>query len=257
VAESHRLWLPGVIRKPIPAGSNDPQIIPVGAVFHVAVSRADSLHDYFDGPSGGIESTGYIRADGTIEQYRPVTTECDAQGDGNSWISGGRRYGLTSWETEGMGPGEWTSAQLASIKLVISWHHKDWGIPLRRNPGWNAAGFGYHCLFDRWNRNAHSCPGPQRVEQFNHEIVPWMRRGGDGDDMSYLDWPKKDREALAADMAKAVLRTKDVNNRTADGDLQKVVSLAAQVSNTESSVDQLRGEVRELTELINRHFNKE
>ena len=70
------------------------------------------------------------------------------------------------------------------------------------------------------------------------------------DDVSYLDWPKKDREALAEDIAKAVLRTKDVNNRDADGELQKVVSLAAQVSNIESSVDQLRND-------INRFINKE
>ena len=46
-----------------------------GDVFHVAVSEAKSLHDFFMN-NGGIESTGYIRRDGTIEQYRPPMAIC-------------------------------------------------------------------------------------------------------------------------------------------------------------------------------------
>jgi len=168
------LWLPGVVKKPIPQGANDPLIIPVGDVFHIAVSEAASLHDFFE-RSGGIESTGYIRRDGTIEQYRPLNVECDAQGDGNSWVRDGKRYGLNSWETQGMGEGEWTPQQIASIKFIIGWKHRNYGTPLRLNPGPNASGFGYHRMFKQWNKNAHSCPGSDRVQQFHGVIVPWMK----------------------------------------------------------------------------------
>lgn len=204
------LWIPGVVRKPIPQGSNDPFIIPVGDVFHVAVSEGSSLQDYFWHRSGGIESTGYIRRDGTIEQYRPLNVECDAQGDGNSWVSGGRRYGFNSWETQGMGEGKWTPEQLAAIKKIIAWKHAQYGTPLRLPATWDSPGFGYHRLHSRWNKNGHSCPGPDRVVQFNQIIVPWMRQGADPtaeeDDMpAYSEWSAKDKKALQDDIVDAIL----------------------------------------------------
>lgn len=173
---THKLFVPGAVRKPIPQTSSDPTIIPVGPIFHVAVSEASSLHDFFSN-DGGIESTGYIRRDGTVEQYRPLNVECDAQFDGNSWIgTDGRRYGFTSWETQGMGEGTWTPEQVASIEAIIAFHHEQWGTPYRVAPAWNVAGVGYHSLFAEWNHNNHSCPGPDRIVQFRRVIVPWLRQ---------------------------------------------------------------------------------
>lgn len=180
------LWFPGAERKPIPQGSNDPFITPVGDVFHIAVTESRTLYSTFtDGR--GIESTGYIRRDGSVEQYRPVNIECDAQGDGNSWISGGSRVGLNSWESQGMGDGEWTPEQIATIKAIIRWKHENFGTPLRVCPSPNSGGVGYHRLFNAWNKNAHSCPGDDRVRQFNNIIVPWLNAGtpeGDWFDMT-------------------------------------------------------------------------
>lgn len=223
-------WLPGVVKKSIPQTSTDPDIIPVGPIFHVAVSEADSLHDFFE-RDGGIESHGYIRRDGTIEQYRPVTVECDAQNAGNSWISHGKRYGFTSWETQGMGSGEWTPEQVASIKFIIGWHHDEWDVPLRKCPAWNAPGVGYHCLFEEWNTNHHSCPGPDRVKQFEHTIVLWMHQGGDEDDMT----PEQE-DRLVRKIADAV-RAVPVKNKDAAGDVQGVGNLASILTNIESSAD--------------------
>lgn len=171
---SRPLWLPGAIRKPIPQGANDPKIIPAGDIFHIAVTEASSLYGWFNGPSGGIESTGYIRRDGTVEQYRPFNVECDAQGDGNSFIRSGRRYGFCSWETQGMGDGYWTAKQVATIKRIIEFRHEHYGVPYRQAPAWNMRGFGYHRMYDRWNPNRHSCPGDDRVRQWRNVIVPWM-----------------------------------------------------------------------------------
>lgn len=176
----HKLWIPGAIHKPIPQTESDPNIIPVGDIFHIAVFDGPSLFDLFtDGR--GIESTGYIRKDGTIEQYRPLTVQCDAQFDGNSFArADGKLYGFNSWESQGgvpNGAGVWTDEQLDAIRLIIRFTHDQWGHPLRLAPAWNEGGYGYHRLYERWNKNHHSCPGDQRVAQFKQIIVPWLQDG--------------------------------------------------------------------------------
>lgn len=158
--------LPFAIHRLIPPGKNDPTIVPVGNAFHVAVSESRSLHDYFDGPSGGIESHGYIRRDGTVEQYRTLDREADAQAAGNSFTYQGKRCGFLSWETQGMGSGEWTPEQVATIRRIMQWTHDHLGTPLGQAPAWNRPGNGYHSLFAEWNPNGHSCPGPDRIRQW-------------------------------------------------------------------------------------------
>lgn len=172
-----RGFMPGAVAKNIPPGANDPPITPIGVIFHVAVSRADSLHGFFE-HDGGIESHFYVRFDGTIEQYRSIWFEADAQNDGNSFVRGGKRCGFVSVETAGMGSGTWTAAQVASLKQIVLWVKSQSDFPLRKCPAWNAPGVGYHCLFHRWNVNAHSCPGPDRVKQFDRVFVPWFRGAG-------------------------------------------------------------------------------
>lgn len=162
------------IRKMISPGSNDPRIHAVGIIYHVAVSRSDSLYDYFAHRSNGIESHFYIRFDGTIEQYRDTGYEADANYHGNSWVKNGKRYGFLSVETEGMGEGLWTDAQVESLKALTLWAAAEHGFPLRKAPGPYSPGVGYHRMFAAWNPNAHSCPGPDRVKQFNRVFVPWF-----------------------------------------------------------------------------------
>jgi hypothetical protein len=164
----------------IPAGSNDPEIIPVGAILHVDAGSAWSLFNWFNGPSGGIESHLHIRKDGSVEQYRVFGREADANGGGNSWIGrDGRRYGFISVETQGLGPGWWTKEQKAAIKDFLSWSSKEFGYPLRKvkmsRPGdVSQGGVGYHKLFDLWNAQGKPCPGLNRVRWFNNKLVPWM-----------------------------------------------------------------------------------
>lgn len=161
----------------IPPGANDPKIVPVGSVAHVAVSMARDLHGFFNGPSGGIESHFYILFDGTIKQYRDTDYEADAQAAGNSWMEGGVRVGLISYETQGMGDGTWTKQQLRSIKRLNRWlrrkHRRSFRWQLAT--AWNSGGLGYHAQFKEWNPNAHSCPGPARIAQFKAAIRPGTR----------------------------------------------------------------------------------
>lgn len=162
---------PKAIKKLIPPGPNDPRIQPVGMIFHVAVSMADSLHDYFDGPSGGIESHFYVRLDGTVEQYRDTLWEADAQSKGNSFWRDGARKGYISVETEGMGRGQWTPAQMKSLTDLGRWAQKTHKFKKQKCTAWNSDGYGYHAMFGPWNPNNHSCPGPDRIVQFNHELI--------------------------------------------------------------------------------------
>lgn len=155
-------------KKLIPPGPNDPKIKARLAILHIAVSWADSLHDYFDGPSKGIESHFYIQTDGGIEQYRDTDYEADANCDANPFA--------ISIETEGMGEGEWTAAQLASIKRLLEWIVANHDVPFAVPTTWDGSGIGYHILFmDEWAGGPRSCPGPDRIKQFNEVLVPWFK----------------------------------------------------------------------------------
>lgn len=177
-----RGWMSDALHKPIPPGSNDPHITPVGVVCHVAVSKAASLHNFFE-HDGGIGSHFYVRYDGTIEQYRSIWIEADAQVKGNSFWRNGRLCGYVSIETEGMGHGHWTPEQVAAIKRIICFVRAQSPFPARVCRAWDDPGVGYHCQFPEWNPDAHSCPGPDRVPQFHREIKPWLDAGAEEDDM--------------------------------------------------------------------------
>src|SRR5690606_33944857 len=113
-------WYPKAIRCNIPPGSNDPRIRATQAILHVAVSELPSLYHIFQSRNG-IESHFYVRRDGTVEQYRDTDFEADANYKANPRA--------ISIETQGMGDGEWTPAQLASIKELLLWLHRAEGIP--------------------------------------------------------------------------------------------------------------------------------
>lgn len=167
----------GARQRLIPPGGNDPRIIPVGVILHVDAGNSGSLYDYFANKSGGIESHLFIRKDGGVEQYRDTAYEADANYRGNSFVRNGKTYGFISVETQGLAAGEWTSAQLAEIKKFLLWTHKTHGIPLRRCSAWDQAGVGYHVMFGApgpWTPVSKSCPGPDRVKQFNNILVPWL-----------------------------------------------------------------------------------
>lgn len=151
---------PGAVWRPIPPGPNDPVITPTIVILHVAVSRADSLHDYFNGPSGGIESHFYVQPDtlrnghpGGVEQYRDTGREADANFRANSFTGpGGKLCGAISVETAGMEHGEWSESALNRIKALLLWAREVHGIPLRPTPGPFEPGVSYHVMW--------GAPGP-------------------------------------------------------------------------------------------------
>lgn len=183
----------------IPPGSNDPRITPRVAVLHVDAGDAESLYDYFRTRSGGVESHFHVRRDGVIEQYRDTDWQADANHLANDFA--------VSIETQGYGPGEWTAEQLASIKRLLLWLNDEHGIPLAKCPRWDGAGVGYHTLFGApgpWTPIAKSCPGPARISQFDHVLVPWFTNPQE-DDMPLTD---QDIKAIAAETVDQLLAAK-------------------------------------------------
>ena len=158
------------LKKLIPPGKTDPRITPRVVILHVAVNESPSLYDYFNGPSRGVESHFYVRRDGTVEQYRDTAWQADANMQANDFA--------ISIETQGMAAGEWTPEQLAAIKALLTWCHTTHGIPLTVPTRWDGSGVGYHILFmQEWAGGPRSCPGPDRVKQFQNVLVPWMAAG--------------------------------------------------------------------------------
>jgi endonuclease/exonuclease/phosphatase (EEP) superfamily protein YafD len=153
----------------IPPGSSDPAIKPRVAILHVDAGGASSLFHYFRDRSGGIESHFHIKWDGTIEQYRDTGFQADANLDANAFA--------IAIETQGFGNGTWSKAQIASIKRLLLWLKAEHGIPLIRCTGPYGAGVGYHVMWGApgpWTPVAKSCPGPNRIRQFEGVLLPWM-----------------------------------------------------------------------------------
>jgi len=162
---------PKAVWRLIPPGPNDPPIVPRIAVLHVDAGNAETLYYYFRDRSGGIESHFFIKKDGTVEQYRDIYWQADANLDGNDFA--------VSIETQGYGAGEWTAAQLTSIKRLLLWLHNETDVPLKRCTAWDGVGVGYHVMWgapSHWTPVAKTCPGPDRVKQFEALLVPWMER---------------------------------------------------------------------------------
>lgn len=187
------MWYPGAVKKEIRPGVNDPPIIPLGVILHTDAGNSASLYNYFNGPSGGIESHFHIPKKNPVEQYRDTGYEADANLKANSFWVNGLRFGFLSVETQGLESDPWNDYQLAEIKKLILWArsvHRD--IVLRVCPGPFSAGIGYHTMFGSpgpWTPVAKSCPGPLRIKQFNDILVPWFKTATPPteDDMSAED----------------------------------------------------------------------
>lgn len=158
--------------------ATDPAIRPIGVILHVDAGNNYSLYNWFNGPSKGIESHLHVRKDGTVEQYRSFLQEADANYKGNSFIRNGQRVGFISVETQGFFSGKWNDAQLARIQHILTWTANQYGFPLRRCPDPYEPGVGYHVMWgapgDWTPAKGKTCPGPDRIQQYENVIVPWM-----------------------------------------------------------------------------------
>lgn len=201
-------WYPEATKKVIKPGPNDPPIIVVGAILHVDAGNNGDLFKYFSEQSDGIESHFHIPKAGPIHQYRDTHFEADANLKANSFYRDGKRYGFVSIETQGLAAGEWNAHQVAQIKRLLRWLSETHDFPLLKATDPRGPGVGYHTLFGApgpWTPNAKTCPGPDRVRQFNEVLVPWFAGGAPaGTDAppigkDELDMDEKTLRAIFAD----------------------------------------------------------
>lgn len=201
---------PFATRKLIAPGSSDPRITARAVVLHVDAGGAASLFDFFRDRSGGVESHFHITWTGTIEQYRDTGYQADANYRANDFA--------ISIETQGFGGGTWNKRQIASIGRLLLWLHETHGIPLEEILTWDGTGVGYHVQFGApgpWTPVAKSCPGPNRITQYDTVIVPWMRQQSAGPptrgplvDHALADLTERRRKAKDPTVRRALRRAK-------------------------------------------------
>jgi len=166
---------PAAAWRPLSATDPEPAIgIPRLLIWHTMVGGLRGTEHLFQaGGYEGTESTFGLGGpwdgaslDGVLWQWQRLSRQADAQYDANAWA--------TSIECADGGDSErpYSDAQLAaSVELGVWWCHQT-GRPAARATTWNGTGFGYHRMFQQWNRSHHSCPGDRRAGQLEVEVWP-------------------------------------------------------------------------------------
>lgn len=116
---------------------------PDALVLHIAAGESTSLYSFFSNPVRGC-SHFYVRKNGVIEQYLPISSKSGAELFGN--------HHAISVETQGGSYANrnqpWTTAQVKAMAKIAAWLNAKWGVPLKRmtTSKASATGVGYHRL---------------------------------------------------------------------------------------------------------------
>ena len=126
-----------------------------------------------------VGCTFQIYNDGKIDQLCDTESVIYAQ------------YGASRWavsietEDDGHPSAPWTPKQLAAIQKLITWLHEEHGIPMRLMANPNDSGVSYHQQFAVYNQSGHDCPGPVRLNQLVHTVLP--RLNGNNGSTTHTD----------------------------------------------------------------------
>lgn len=160
--------------RPLPENWSQPGRSGRLVIFHEAVSRAQTLFDYFARGDIYVESHFYLDEHGGLDQYIDTDRTADANVSANP-----RGISIETWDNGGDIHGVWNDAQLATLKRLSAWLHEVHGVPAQVPPGPYADGYGWHNLFWReWAGAYRDCPGPNRAAQVRNTIIPFVARGG-------------------------------------------------------------------------------
>lgn len=174
--------LPQVTWRPLPI--TRATITPSSLIAHTAVSGANSLWSFFDGPSGGIDAHFYLRANGSAEQYISVEQVAQANGSANRWWDPVAKLwrgavSVESWDNGAPDTTPWTLPQLKTLSDLAHWLHDRYAMPLELCATPHSPGIGFHSMWPHpnpWSPAGHSCPGPTRIAQFTSQLVPLINR---------------------------------------------------------------------------------
>jgi len=167
------VWCPFATKYELqPESDTQPAIVPDQFIVHsiAAPWTAKRVYEYWR-DSTNLESHFGLGYAGDLGQYIGTQTRADANYLANLRSNG---HGAVSMETASNldHTDPWTDAQIDQIVAVGVWLHQQHGIPLRKAPAWDAAGYGYHRMYPQWSSGGTACPGDARVAQFNNIIFP-------------------------------------------------------------------------------------
>jgi len=136
-------------------------------------------------------STFQIYSDGKIDQLCDTESVIYAQ------------YGASRWavsietEDDGHPSSPWTPKQLAAIEKLLKWLHTEHGIPMRAMGSATDSGVGYHQQFKEYNQSGHDYPGPVRVNQLVHTLLPRLNGGAPVNGGGHTDPHDHDEQPLS------------------------------------------------------------
>lgn len=162
-------FYPGAVQRIISRNHGGRRALTEAVVLHVDAGGANTLFGWFSNPASSASSHFYVKYDGTIEQYLDADLIAWTQRAGNT-----RCIGI---ETQGVGSGSWTEAQLASLTALVGWLCDRYSLPKASmgNSRKGSRGIGIHRFgIDPWRVNGgevwggrgKACPGDARVGQF-------------------------------------------------------------------------------------------
>lgn len=137
------------------------------AVIHRPVSSATDLKSGYENTSTGFGAHFYINEKGKLFQYVDSDNECWHAFDANSFA-----VGIEIWDGAKTPPPDMNQAQLDTLDALL----RELGVPAQVLLPTPSDGVGYHCEYDEWNGNHHTCPDPNRIAQIPGIIT---RLGGD------------------------------------------------------------------------------
>lgn len=170
---------PLALQKPIVRNHGGRRSRTRAAILHVDAGGAASLQGWFNNPRSSASSHFYVKYDGTVEQYLDADLIAWTQRAGNTTCVG--------IETQGLGTGQWTPAQAASIVALLRWLCERYSIPVESmiTSAPNSRGIGIHRYgidpwrstgAEVWGGRGKICPGEERVAQFPG-IISALRGG--------------------------------------------------------------------------------
>lgn len=157
-----------------------PIIIPNQIIFHSACDNYGVEGHLSWQLNGSLESHAYTARNGDIYQIVPYNRRAQANLTANGPRSDGT--GAISMETGSDIPAlhPWTDAQ---IDAMVEWARERMAefptIGARRAPSATAAGIGFHVMWGApspWTPVAKTCPGPERIKQFEQVLLPRILR---------------------------------------------------------------------------------
>lgn len=161
------------------ANDDQPAIVPTQIIEHTAVDGAGttSLYNYWLGVN--LESHCYIGRLGNLEQYMRLDRRADANYKANRRPDNTGAISFETWDgrASGYDAAPLNDAQLLTAIAAYTWLCKEWNIPPRLCPSWDAPGIGYHKQFPEWSYPGPTgCPGDPKKDQLINVIIPAVAR---------------------------------------------------------------------------------